>query len=173
VQAVRRWVRLSCTKPGTHLPTLATIARQLQLSTAVARSTLEQLASEGVVTLHEGYRLYSVGTMTPTERAYRPIRTVIHRSYLPGERFMTRFEIGQTFDIGTKEAAAAVRQLVAEGLLAGPRGQYVNEYSPEQQRRRVRQLRERASDLRREALELMRTAREIEQQMDADDPKDT
>ncbi|MFC9916639.1 GntR family transcriptional regulator [Streptomyces sp. NPDC127197] len=173
VESVRRWVRLSCTEPGTHLPALATIARQLQLSAPVVRSALEQLATEGLVTLHDGYRLYSVGTMTPTERAYRIIRIVIHRSYLPGERFMNRDEIARTFDIGVKEAAAAVRQLVAEGLLTGPRGQYVNEYSPEQQRRRVRQLRERASDLRREALELMRTGREIEQQMDADDPKAT
>ncbi|GHH68279.1 hypothetical protein FHS35_009265 [Streptomyces umbrinus] len=87
---------------------------------------------------------------------------------------MTRFEITRTFDIGTKEAAAAVRQLVAEGLLTGPRGQYVNSYSPPQQRRRVRQLRERASDLRREALELMRTAREIEQELPTGgDSKDT
>ncbi|MGW1507000.1 hypothetical protein ACWCQW_52940 [Streptomyces mirabilis] len=129
----------------------------------MVRSALERLAIEGLVTLHDGYRLYSVGTMTPTERAYRLIRTVIHRSSLPGERFMTRFEIG------TKEAAAAVRRLVAEGLLVGPRGQYVNEYGPEQQRRRVKQLRERASDLRREALELMKAAREIEQQMATDD----
>ncbi|WP_406490740.1 hypothetical protein OHB06_01420 [Streptomyces sp. NBC_01604] len=98
---------------------------------------------------------------------------MIHRSYLPGERFMNRDEIARTFRIGTKEAAAAVRQLVAEGLLVGPRGQYVNECSPEQQRRRVKQLRERAKDLRREALELMKTAREIEQQMDTDDPKHT
>lgn len=169
VESVRRWVRLSCTEPGTHLPALATIALQLQLTPAVVRSALQRLAGEGAVTLHDGYRLYSVGTMTPTERAYRLIRTVIHRSYLPGERFMTRFEIAQTFDIGTKEAAAAVRRLVAEGLLVGPRGQYVNHYSPEQQRRRVKQLRERASDLRREALELMKTARDIEQQMDDDD----
>ncbi|MGP4085557.1 GntR family transcriptional regulator [Streptomyces sp. KR55] len=174
VESVRRWVRLSCTEPGTHLPALATMARQLQLPTAVVRSAREQLAAEGLVTLHDGYRLYSVGTMTPTERAYRIIRTVIHRSYLPGERFMNRDEIARTFETGTKEAAAAVRQLVAEGLLVGPRGQYVNEYSPEQQRRRVKQLRERASDLRREALELMKTAREIERQMDADDgPTDT
>ncbi|KUJ64894.1 hypothetical protein ACZ90_54065 [Streptomyces albus subsp. albus] len=72
----------------------------------MVRSALEQLATEGVVTLHEGYRLYSVGTMSPTERAYRLIRTVIHRSYLPGGRFMTRFEINQRFDTGTKEAAA-------------------------------------------------------------------
>lgn len=168
VQSVRRWVRLSCTEPGTHLPALAKIAQELQRSAPVVRSALEQLATEGLVTLHDGYRLYSVGTMTPTERAYRLIRTVIHRSYEPGERFMTRFEIAQTFDIGTKEAAAAVRRLVAEGLLTGPRGQYVNEFSQEQQRRRVRQLRERASDLRREALELMKTAREVEQQMAAD-----
>ncbi|WP_409474674.1 GntR family transcriptional regulator [Streptomyces sp. HC307] len=173
VESVRRWVRLSCTEPGTRLPALAKIARDLQLSAPVVRSALEQLATEGLVTLHDGYRLYSVGTMTPTERAYRLIRTVIHRSYLPGERFMNRDEIARTFGIGTKEAAAAVRQLVAEGLLVGPRGQYVNEYSPEQQRRRIRQLRERASDLRREALELMRTAREIEQQMDDDDLKAT
>ncbi|MFF1594104.1 GntR family transcriptional regulator [Streptomyces sp. NPDC058286] len=169
VQSVRRWVRLSCTEPGTHLPALAKIATQLQLSAPVVRSALEQLAAEGLVTLHDGYRLYSVGTTSPTERAYRLMRTVIHRSYLPGERFMTRFEIAQSFDIGTKEAAAAVRQLVAEGLLVGPRGQYVNEFSPQQQRRRVGHLRERAKDLRREALELMRTAREIEQQMAADD----
>jgi DNA-binding GntR family transcriptional regulator len=102
------------------------------------------------------------------------MRTAIHRSYEPGERFMTRFEITRTFDIGTKEAAAAVRQLVAEGLLAGPRGQYVNPYSVQQQRRRVRQLRERATDLRREALELMRTAREIEQELPTGgDSKDT
>lgn len=174
VQSVRRWVRLSCTEPGTHLPALAKIATQLQLSAPVVRSALEQLATEGLVTLHDGYRLYSVGRMTPTERAYRLIRTVIHRSYLPGERFMTRFEIGQSFDIGAKEAASAVRQLVAEGLLTGPRGQYVNEFSPQQQRRRVRQLRERAKDLRLEALELMRTAREIEHQMATDDRfKDT
>ncbi|MCX5063576.1 hypothetical protein OG895_42430 [Streptomyces sp. NBC_00201] len=107
--------------------------------------------------------------MSPTARAYRLIRTVIHRSYLPGERFMTRFEIGQAFDIGTKEAAAAVRRLVAEGLLVGPRGQYVNHSSRDWQRRRVKQLRERAKDLRREALELMKTAREIEQQMATSD----
>lgn len=169
VQSVRRWVRLSCTEPGTHLPALATIAQDLQLSAPVVRSALEKLAAEGLVTLHHGYRLYSVGTMTPTERAYRLIRTVIHRSYEPGERFMTRFEIAQTFDIGTKEATAAVRRLVAEGLLTGPRGQYVNPYSPEQQRRRVRHLRERARDLRREALELMETARELEQRVDAED----
>ncbi|MEU3620468.1 GntR family transcriptional regulator [Streptomyces sp. NPDC006872] len=174
VHSVRRWVRLSCTEPGTHLPALTTIARQLQLSAPMVRSALEQLATEGLVTLHDGYRLYSVGTMTPTERAYRLIRTVIHRSYLPGERFMTRFDIAQSLDIGTKEAAAAVRQLVTEGVLVGPRGQYVNEFSPQQQRRRVRQLRERAKDLRREALELMRAAREIEQQMAVDDRfKDT
>ncbi|MFE3556901.1 GntR family transcriptional regulator [Streptomyces sp. NPDC059193] len=165
VQAVRRWVRLSCSEPGTHLPALAEIAGDLRLSAPVVRSALEQLAAEGMVTLHDGYRLYTVGTTTPTERAYRLMRTAIHRSYEPGERFMTRYEIGQTFDIGTKEAAAAVRQLVAEGLLTGPRGQYVNAFSPEQQRRRVKQLRERASDLRREALELMKTAREIEQQL--------
>ncbi|WP_406490742.1 GntR family transcriptional regulator [Streptomyces sp. NBC_01604] len=73
VQSVRRWVRLSCTEPGTHLPALATIARQVQLPTAVVRSALEQLAAEGLVTLHDGYRLYSVGTMTPAERAYRLI----------------------------------------------------------------------------------------------------
>ncbi|MBC2906767.1 GntR family transcriptional regulator [Streptomyces cupreus] len=99
------WVRLSCTEPGTHLPALATIARQVQLPTAVVRSALEQLAAEGLVTLHNGYRLYSVRTMTPTERAYRLIRTVIHRSYLPGERFMNRDEIARTFEISTKEAA--------------------------------------------------------------------
>ncbi|MGP4092828.1 hypothetical protein [Streptomyces sp. KR55] len=81
VESVRRWVRLSCTEPGTHRPALATMARQLQLPTAVVRSAREQLAAEGLVTLHDGYRLYSVGTMTPTERAYRIIRTVIHRSY--------------------------------------------------------------------------------------------
>lgn len=167
VQAVRRWVRISCTEPGTHLPALAEIAADLRLSTAVVRSALEQLAAEGMVTLHEGYRLYSVGTTTPTERAYRLLRTAIHRSYEPGERFMTRYDISQQFDIGGKEAAAAVRQLIAEGLLTGPRGQYVNAFSPQQQRRRVKQLRERASQLRREALELMRTAREIEQELPA------
>ncbi|MFF5130973.1 GntR family transcriptional regulator [Streptomyces syringium] len=174
VQAVRRWVRLSYTEPGTHLPALAQIAGDLRLSTDVVRSSLEQLAAEGMVTLFEGYRLYSVGTTTPTERAYRLLRTAIHRSYEPGERFMTRDAITRTFEIGTKEAAAAVRQLVAEGLLTGPRGQYVNAYSPHQQRRRVQQLRERASDLRREALDLMRTARELEQQLPTGgDSKDT
>jgi DNA-binding GntR family transcriptional regulator len=167
VEAVRRWVRLSCTEPGTHLPALATIAQQLQLPTGVIRSALERLATEDVVTLHEGYRLYSVGTMAPAERAYRIIRTAIHRSFLPGERFMNRDEIARTFQVGTKEAAAAVRRLVAEGVLVGPRGQYVNEYGPEQQRRRVKQLRERANDLRREALALMKTAREVEEEMEA------
>ncbi|WP_370422208.1 hypothetical protein AB8O64_28690 [Streptomyces sp. QH1-20] len=49
----------------------------------------------------------------------------------------------------------------------GPRGQYVNAFSPQQQRRRVKQLRERASQMRREALELMRAAREIEQELPA------
>ncbi|WP_216826803.1 hypothetical protein [Streptomyces hundungensis] len=73
------------------------------------------------------------------------VRTAIHRGYEPGERFMTRYDISQRFDIGGKEAAAAVRQLIAEGLLTGPRGQYVNAFSPEHQRRRVKQLRERAS----------------------------
>ncbi|MER8091126.1 GntR family transcriptional regulator [Streptomyces sp. NPDC087532] len=164
VQAVRRWVRLSCTEPGTHLPALTEIAGDLRLSVLVVRSALEQLAADGLVTLHDGYRLYSVGTTTPTERAYRLMRTAIHRTNGPGERFMTRDRITQVFGIGTKVAAAAVRQLMAEALLTGPRGQYVNAYSPAQQRRRVRQLRERASDLRREALELMRTAREIEQE---------
>ncbi|MFD9575551.1 GntR family transcriptional regulator [Streptomyces sp. NPDC059982] len=167
VQAVRRWVRLSCTEPGTHLPALAEIAGDLRLPTDAVRSALQQLAAEGMVTLYEGYRLYSVGTTTPTERAYRLLRTAIHRSYEPGERFMTRYDIGQHFDVGGKEAAAAVRQLIAEGLLTGPRGQYVNAFSPLQQRRRVTQLRERASQLRREALELMRTAREIEQDLPA------
>ncbi|WP_030377736.1 MULTISPECIES: hypothetical protein [unclassified Streptomyces] len=38
----------------------------------------------------------------------------------------------------------------AGGLLTGPRGQYGNAFSPQQQRRRVKQLRERASRLRRE-----------------------
>ncbi|MGW1364524.1 GntR family transcriptional regulator [Streptomyces chartreusis] len=173
VEAVRRWVRLSCTEPGTHLPDLATISRQLQLPAPVIRSALEQLAPEGLVTLHNGYRLYSVGTMSPTERAYRLIRAMIHRSYLPGERFMRRDEIARTFRIGTKEAAAAVRQLVEERVLVGPRGQYVNEYGPEQQRRRVKQLRERAADLRREAFEILQTAREIEKEMDALEPMDT
>ncbi|WP_236242183.1 GntR family transcriptional regulator [Streptomyces sp. CC228A] len=74
VQGVRRWVRLSCTEPGTHLPALAEIAGDLRLSTAVVRSALEQLAAEGMVTLHEGHRLYSVGTTTPAERAYRLMR---------------------------------------------------------------------------------------------------
>ncbi|MFK4070839.1 hypothetical protein [Streptomyces sp. NPDC029674] len=143
VQAVRRWVRLSCTEPGTHLPALAEIAADLRLPTAVQRRHDE----------------------AESERAYRLLRTAIHRSYEPGERFMTRYDIGQHFDIGGKEAAAAVRQLIAEGLLTGPRGQYVNAFSPQQQRRRVKQLRERASQLRREALELMRTAREIEQEL--------
>lgn len=59
------------------------------------RSALEQLATEGLATLHDGYRHHSVGTVSPTERAYRLIRTVIHRSYLPGERFMTRFEMAR------------------------------------------------------------------------------
>ncbi|MFE7403575.1 hypothetical protein [Streptomyces sp. NPDC057557] len=58
-----------------------------------------------------------------------------------------------------------MHRLVAEGLLTGPLRQYVNSYSPQQRRRRVRQLRERANNLRRKALELMRTAREIEQQL--------
>ncbi|MFJ2829253.1 GntR family transcriptional regulator [Streptomyces sp. NPDC087263] len=165
VQSVRRWVRLSCTEPGTHLPALAEIARELRLSAPVVRSALKKLAADGLVALHADYRLYSVGTTTPTERAYRMMRTAIHRSYEPGERFMTRFEITRTFDIFTKEAAAAVRQLIAEGLLTGPRGQYVNSYSTDQQRRRVKHLRERASDLRREALELMQTARQIEQEL--------
>ncbi|MCX4461466.1 hypothetical protein OOK58_02005 [Streptomyces sp. NBC_01728] len=31
VQAVRRWVRLSCTEPGTHLPALTEIAGDLRL----------------------------------------------------------------------------------------------------------------------------------------------
>lgn len=69
------------------------------------------------------------------------MRTAIHRSYEPAERFMTRDAITRTFENGTKEAASAVRQLVAEGLLTGPRGQYVNAYSV-QQRRPVRQLHE-------------------------------
>ncbi|MET9513976.1 hypothetical protein [Streptomyces sp. NPDC002994] len=107
-----------------------------RLSARVVGSALEQLAAEGLVTLRDGYPLYSVVTMALTERAYRLMRTVIHRSC---ERFMTRDEIARTFEIGTKEAAAGVGRLVTEGLLTGPRGQYVNEFSPEQQRRRVRQ----------------------------------
>ncbi|MHC5902899.1 GntR family transcriptional regulator [Streptomyces sp. S6] len=62
VQAVRRWVRLSCTEPGTHLPAPAEIAGDLRLPRGAVRSALEQLAAEGMVTLYEGYRLYSVGT---------------------------------------------------------------------------------------------------------------
>ncbi|MFE3900163.1 hypothetical protein ACFXPY_07275 [Streptomyces sp. NPDC059153] len=159
----RSW--LSCTEPGTHLPALTEIAEDLRLSAPVVRSALEQPSADGLVTLHDSYRLYSVGTTTPTERAYLLMGTAIHRSYEPGERFMTRDEITRTFEIGTKEATAAVHRLVAEGLLTGPRRQYVNSYSPQQRRRRVRQLRERANNLRRKALELMRTAREIEQQL--------
>ncbi|MFF4550593.1 GntR family transcriptional regulator [Streptomyces sp. NPDC001435] len=68
VESVRRWVGLSCTEPGTHLPALVTIALQLQLSTAVVRAALERLATEGLVTLHGGYRLYSVGAMSPMGR---------------------------------------------------------------------------------------------------------
>jgi hypothetical protein len=152
-------VRLSCTEPDTHLPALAAIAQQLQLPRAVVRSGLERLAIEGLVMLHDGYRLYSVGTMTPTERAYRLIRTVIHRSYLPCGRLMTRFVIGQTFDIGTKKAAAVVRR---RGACGAARAVRQRKFSAERQRGRVRQLRERASDLRREALERMKTARKIE-----------
>ncbi|MDU9000891.1 GntR family transcriptional regulator [Streptomyces mirabilis] len=70
VQPVRQWVRLSCTDPGTHLPALAEIAGELRLSAPVVRSALKQLAADGMMTLHEGYRLYSVGTTTPTERTY-------------------------------------------------------------------------------------------------------
>lgn len=62
------------------------------LSAPVVRSALKQLAADGMTTLHEGYRLYSVGTTTPTERTYRLMRTVIRQSYEPGERFMTRFD---------------------------------------------------------------------------------
>ncbi|MFD7068722.1 GntR family transcriptional regulator [Streptomyces sp. NPDC059913] len=158
IRAVRRWVRLSRTEPGTHLPVPAEIAADLRLSRDTVRAALERLAAEGTVTLYEGYRPYSVGTTTPTERAYRLLRTAIHRSYEPGERFMTRYDIGQRFDIGGKEAAAAVRQPIAEALLTGPRGRYVNAFSLQQQCRQVKQLRERAGRLRREALELMRTA---------------
>ncbi|MFF9819028.1 hypothetical protein [Streptomyces sp. NPDC014006] len=89
VQAVRRWVRLSCIEPGTHLPALVEIAGGLRRWTAVVRSALGQLAAERMVTLHEGYWLYSVSTTTPTKCAYRLMRTAIHRSYEPGERFMT------------------------------------------------------------------------------------
>ncbi|MGW1427885.1 GntR family transcriptional regulator [Streptomyces sp. NPDC002431] len=122
IRAVRRWVRLSRTEPGTHLPAPTEIAADLRLSRDTVRAALERLAAEGMVTLYEGYRLYSVGTTTPTERAYRLLRTAIHRSYEPGERFMTRYDIDQRLDIGGKEAAAAVRQLIAEGLLTAPRG---------------------------------------------------
>ncbi|MFE6475699.1 hypothetical protein [Streptomyces rochei] len=111
--------------------------------------------------------------MNPAERVYRILRAMIHRSYLPGERFMNRDEIARTAGIGTKEATAAVRRLVAEGILVGPRGQYVNPYGPDQQRRRVRQLRERAFDLCREAIDLLPTARELERQLDnGDNPGD-
>ncbi|MFE6475698.1 GntR family transcriptional regulator [Streptomyces rochei] len=57
VEAVRRWVQLTGTDPGTYLPALATIAWQLQRSSAVVRSALEQLAAEGLVSLHDDYRL--------------------------------------------------------------------------------------------------------------------
>ncbi|MFI0191746.1 GntR family transcriptional regulator [Streptomyces sp. NPDC017082] len=162
VQAVRRWVRLSCTEPGTHLPALAEIAADLRLSTAVVRAALEQLAAERMVTCTR-----ATGS-TASARRLRPSAPTgccARRSTAATSpaRFMTRFGISQRFDIGGKEAAAAVRQLIAEG----PRGQYVNAFSPQQQRRRVKQLRERASQLRREVLELMRTAREIEQELPA------
>ncbi|MGW3085594.1 GntR family transcriptional regulator [Streptomyces sp. NPDC001108] len=155
---MRQRVRLSRTEPGTHLPVLAEIAADLRLSRDTVRAALERLAAEGMVTLCEGYRLYSVGTTTPTERAYRLLRTAIHRSYEPGERFMTRYDIGQRLDIGGKEAAAAVHQLIAEGLLTAPRGAVRRRLEPPAAARQVKQLRERAGRLRREALELMRTA---------------
>ncbi|MFF4518210.1 GntR family transcriptional regulator [Streptomyces mirabilis] len=47
VQAVRQWVRLSCTDPGTLLPALAEIAGELRLSAPVVRSVLKQLAAAG------------------------------------------------------------------------------------------------------------------------------
>ncbi|MFI9357997.1 hypothetical protein [Streptomyces lydicus] len=50
---------------------------------------------------------------------------------------MNRDGIAHTFQVDTNEAAAAVRRLVAEGLFVGPRGQNVNEYSAEQQHRRI------------------------------------
>ncbi|MET8816474.1 hypothetical protein ABZW47_31295 [Streptomyces sp. NPDC004549] len=100
--------------------------------------------------------------MTPTERACRMMRTVIHRSYKPGERFHDPLRAHPMLRYRHQGGRGAVRRLVIEGLLTGPRGQYVNPFSLDQQRRRARQLCEHASDLRREALELMRTAREVE-----------
>lgn len=50
---------------------------------------------------------------------------------------MNRDGIAHTFQVDTNEAAAAVCRLVVEGLFPGPRGQYVNEYSAEQQHRRI------------------------------------
>ena len=76
---------------------------------------------------------------------------------------MRRDETARVFGCDTREAAAAVRRLVAEGVLTGPRGQYVNFYSPDNQRQRARDLRARACDLRREAIVLNESAREIEQ----------
>ncbi|MFD8609547.1 GntR family transcriptional regulator [Streptomyces sp. NPDC059631] len=170
VATVRGWVRTTYTKPGTHLPAVAQIAQDIHLPQGVVRSALEQLAGEGLVTLHEGYRLYTVGTITPTERIYRLLRTHIHLRYEPGERFMNRQDVAGLFNCGGKEAAGAVRQLVEEGVLTGPRGQYVHPLSPIWQRKRARDLRARAHELRREALALVERAREIERELPDEQP---
>lgn len=129
VATMRRWVRSMYTTPGTHLPTVAEIAQDVHLPRGVIRSALAQLAEEGVVTLHEGYRLYTVGTITPTDRVYRLLRTHIHLQCEPGERFMNRSEVASLFGCGGK-AAGAVRRLVEEGVLGGRRVQYVHAFAP-------------------------------------------
>jgi len=68
VQSVCRWVRLlvvvvdSRAPSRAQLPALAEPAGDLQLPAPVVGSALEQLAADGLVTLHDGYRLDSVGS---------------------------------------------------------------------------------------------------------------
>ncbi|WP_179199733.1 GntR family transcriptional regulator [Streptomyces sp. NRRL B-24572] len=171
VSAIRDWVRLSCPEPGKHLPAVGKIAEELSTSSGVVRSALEQLAEEGVVTLHEGYRLYSVGTMTPTEAAYRALRTWLVRMFRPGERFLSQHDMGRLFKYGVKEVTGACGRLVEEGYLKGGRsGYFVAHYHPSVQLARAQILRERAEELRSEADVLVALAEEAEQRLPADTP---
>ncbi|RAJ44947.1 regulatory GntR family protein, partial [Streptomyces sp. KhCrAH-43] len=115
VATVRGWVTSTHTEPGTFLPPVAEIARTVQLPQSVVRSALQQLVGQAVVSLHDGFRLYTVGVMTPTDRVYRKILMHIHTQYEPGQRFMVRHDVARLFGCGVKEAGEAVKRLVAEG----------------------------------------------------------
>ncbi|TGN75836.1 hypothetical protein E5083_19580 [Streptomyces bauhiniae] len=86
-----------------------------------------------------------VVVLVASEEDVEPVRLSCTEQgiYLPALAKIARLSgpTGSTaFQVDTNEAAAAVRRLVVEGLFAGPRGQYVNDYSAEQHHRRIQAL---------------------------------